>query len=143
MANYYASARTNYFQVKDVKAFTEEVEKYNLEVVSKDDNPEFVALFVQSDDGAFPWNDYFSDDAVFGGDEIDWAGIFSRHLQENSVVIIQEIGSEKLRYFAGFAVAYNSKGETISININKIFDQATALGEVFDFWGSKIDREEN
>ena len=138
MANYYASARTNYFRVKDIEAFTEEVEKYDLEVVNESKEDGLVALFVpdSSDDGSFPWCDYYTEDA--DGDEIPWADIFARHLQENSVVIIQEVGSEKLRYFGGLAVAYNSKGEEITININDIFGKALALGEVIDFWGNTI-----
>jgi hypothetical protein len=142
MANYYANARTNYFKVKDIEAFKTAIEDYPLEVVSRDDNPEFVALFVADtgDDGAFPWCDFYTDDA--DGDEIDWTAIFKRHLQENSVVIIQEVGNEKQRYFGGIAVAINSKGEEIIIDINSIFDQALSLGEVIDFWGNTIKPKE-
>jgi hypothetical protein len=142
MANYYANARTNYFKVKDIEAFKNEVANYPLEVVSRDDNPEFVALFVADtgEDGSFPWCDYYTEDA--DGDEIEWTAIFARHLQENSVAIIQEVGNEKLRYFNGIAVAINSKGEEIIIDINSIFDQATTLGEVIDFWGNTIKPKE-
>jgi hypothetical protein len=143
MANYYGSARTNYFRVKDIEAFKAEVEAYPLVVVSRDDNPDFIALFISDDDdeGSFPWCDYYTEDAE--GDEINWTEIFGRHLQVNSVVIIQEVGNEKLRYFGGIAVAINSKGEEITININSIFDQATALGEVIDFWGNAINPKES
>jgi hypothetical protein len=141
MANYYANARTNYFKVKDIEAFKNEVEQYPLEVSSRDDNPEFVALFITDDnEGGFPWVDFYTEDAE--GDEINWTDIFARHLQENSVVIIQEVGNEKLRYFGGMAVAINSKGEEIVIDINSIFDQATTLGEVIDFWGNTIKPKE-
>jgi hypothetical protein len=142
MANYYANARTNYFKVKDIEAFKNEVANYPLEVVSRDDNPEFVALFITEgdEDGSFPWCDFYTEDAE--GDEINWTEIFGRHLQENSVVIIQEVGNEKLRYFGGMAVAINSKGEEIIIDINSIFDQATTLGEVIDFWGNAIKPKE-
>lgn len=142
MANYYANARTNYFKVKDIEAFKTTLENFPLEVVSRDDNPEFVALFIPdgSDDGSFPWNDFWNDDA--DGAEIDWTALFKHHLQENSVVIIQEVGNEKQRYFGGIAVAINSKGEEIIIDINAIFDRATALGEVMDFYGNEVKPKE-
>lgn len=142
MANYYANARTNYFKVKDIEAFKNEVANYPLEVASRGDNPELVALFITEgdEDGSFPWCDYYTEDA--DGDEIDWTAIFARHLQENSVAIIQEVGNEKLRYFGGMAVAINSKGEEIVININSIFEQAKTLGEVIDFWGNTLSPKE-
>jgi hypothetical protein len=39
-----------------------------------------------------------------------------------------ESGAEKLRYIAGYAVAYNSKGETVSLNLDDIYDKAKSLG---------------
>jgi tetrahydromethanopterin S-methyltransferase subunit B len=41
------------------------------------------------------------------------------------------------------AVAINSKGEEIVININSIFEQAKTLGEVIDFWGNTLSPKED
>lgn len=129
MANYYASARTNYFAVTDLEAFKAELESKtsSVEVVSKEeDGLTLVALLGSDDDGAgFPF-DYEDEDGEYV--ELDWAEIFKAHLEDGWVAIIMESGAEKLRYIAGYAVAYNSKGETVAINLDQIYEKAKSLG---------------
>ena len=58
MANYYASARTNYFLVKDIEAFTNEVEPISVELSTKTvDDKTFVCL-LSDGEGGFPWEYY-------------------------------------------------------------------------------------
>jgi hypothetical protein len=129
MANYYASARTNYFAVTDLEAFKAELESKtsSVQVVSKEqDGLTLVALLGSDDDGAgFPF-DYEDEDGEYV--ELDWAEIFKAHLEDGWVAIIMESGAEKLRYIAGYAVAYNSKGETVAINLDQIYEKAKSLG---------------
>lgn len=129
MANYYASARTNYFAVTDLEAFKAELESKtsSVEVVSKEeDGLTLVALLGSDDDGAgFPF-EYEDEDGEYV--ELDWAEIFKAHLEDGWVAIIMESGAEKLRYIAGYAVAYNSKGETVAINLDQIYEKAKSLG---------------
>ena len=123
MANYYASGRSNYFRVKDVEAFKNEVKVIgSLEVYEKDG---FISL-LSNNEGGFP-NDHFdeyADDYL----EIDWDAIFAKHLADEEVAIIMEAGSEKLRYINGYAVAYNNKGESRIVTLNSIYDLAKELG---------------
>ena len=129
MANYYASARTNYFAVTDLEAFKADLESKtsSVQVVSKEeDGLTLVALLGNDDDGAgFPF-EYENEDGDYV--ELDWAEIFKAHLEDGWVAIIMESGAEKLRYIAGYAVAYNSKGETVSINLDDIYEKAKSIG---------------
>ncbi len=127
MANYYESARTNYFLVKDIDAFKEELKDVkSLEVyVQHKDLKDYVCL-LSDNEGGFAW-DYYDeskDDYV----EIDWDGIFKKHLVDDSVAIIIGAGAEKLRYISGYAIAFNNKGETKRIDLNDIYELAGSLG---------------
>jgi hypothetical protein len=127
MANYYESARTNYFLVKDIDAFKEElkdVTSLNIYVERKSDK-HYVCLLSESENGfAF---DYY-DDSLEDYIEIDWEGIFKKHLQDDSVAIIIGSGAEKLRYIRGYAFAFNSKGETKFLSLDDIYEMAKPLG---------------
>jgi diaminopimelate decarboxylase len=129
MANYYASARTNYFAVTDLEAFKADIESKtsSVQVVSQEkDGLTLVGLLGSDDDGGgFPF-EYEDEDGEYV--ELDWAEVFKAHLEDGWVAIIMESGAEKLRYIAGYAVAYNSKGETVSLNLDDIYDKAKSLG---------------
>ena len=128
MANYYASSRTNYFLVKDVEAFTNEVESLSqLTIITKViDEVTFVGLLSEDEDGGFPWS--LIDDQGDTG-EIEWGDLFAKHLQDDSVAILIEAGAEKLRYISGYAVAYNNKKETRVIDLSDIYKLAEEIGK--------------
>jgi hypothetical protein len=126
MANYYESARSNYFFVKDVDAFKAELDGSGLGIESrKVGELTQVGLFASEENG-FPFEKY--DQETYDSTELDWADIFKRHLVENQVAIIMGAGAEKLRYISGWAIAYNNKGESKSINLGDIYDLAKELG---------------
>ena len=58
----------------------------------------------------------------------DFLEDLTKHLEENEVAIMIECGAEKLRYITGVAYAINSKGETSTINLNDIYEEANLLG---------------
>jgi hypothetical protein len=111
MANYYASARSNYFRVKDIEAFKADC-PVPVEVQNKDGKDYCVILF--EEEGILTWD--------YNGEEIGWAALFAKHLEEDSVAIFMEAGAEKLCYINGYAIAYNSKGEELCISLNDIYD---------------------
>jgi hypothetical protein len=127
MANYYESARTNYFQVKDIDAFKEELKDVkSLDIIVEHRNlKDYVCLLADSENG-FAW-DYY-DEAQEDYVEIDWDGIFTKHLVDGSVAIIIGAGAEKLRYVSGYAFAFNNKGETKRIALDDIYKLAESLG---------------
>lgn len=138
MANYYGQTRTNYFAVKDADAFEAELGDYNVILIREEDgNGGYRYGFLDADDngGGLSWSrlieledengDPFDTDV-----DIDWVDILSRHVADGHVAILMEVGSEKYRYFNGWAIAVNSKGETREINLNMEIDKlARELGE--------------
>lgn len=60
--------------------------------------------------------------------DLNIAEELAEHLQDGSVAVLMEIGAEKLRYLVGEAIAVNSKGESVTVNIESIYDQAAHLG---------------
>lgn len=131
MANYYGVGKTNSFAVKDIEAFRNEVGEYAVEIAVREEGGKtLVTLFDSDDNGAgFPWEtwNHETDEA----EEIDWADIFARHLVEGWVAIIYEVGNEKYRYLVGVAHAFNSKGESRTINIDEITKLAEEIGSNF------------
>lgn len=129
MANYYGTARTNYFAVKDAEAFKNEMAEISVNVIEQAHPTEgtlYGFLDADPDGGGMPWEklDEDSDEYI----EIDWAGLFSRHLKDGWVAVMMEAGAEKYRYLTGYAVAYNNKGESRTINLSDIYKVALEIG---------------
>jgi len=131
MANYIGTARSNYFAVKDPEAFVNEMNKYPVEVITKEQDGIVLYGFIDEDPdgGANIWA-YYPEDEYGESDieDIEWEEVFKRHLQDEWVAIIMECGAERHRYLGGFAGAYNNKGETKVITLPDIYELATNLG---------------
>jgi len=116
MANYNATARSNYFRVAPEKQadFDALVDKFGLDVVRKDDGT--VAVFPGdfTDDGTFPSTDPDTDEDFRFQDKL------APLLAEGSVAILVESGAEKQRYVYGGAVAFDRSGIDVSISISDI-----------------------
>jgi len=140
MANYYGSARTNYFRVKDMAAFDKALENVpDIEVV-RENIPPYSAegivpegfdfggvgvLVSDGDCGGFP--SQFYDDENDVDVELDLGTLIAEHLQDGEVAILMECGAEKLRYVVGWAEAINNKGERKFIQLGDIYDLAKEL----------------
>jgi hypothetical protein len=126
MANYYESARTNYFLVKDIEEFKGVADTIiGVELVSRPDD-EGNTLVALIGDGEY-WPTYLENE---DGEEIEieWEEIFKTHLADDQVAIIMGSGAEKLRYISGWALAFNNKGESKFISLDNIYDLAKELG---------------
>jgi hypothetical protein len=125
MANYYSSARTNYFRVKDVDAFNAWVKEFEnlhgVEVVSKENT--FAILF----DGESGVPNSREVDGDY--EPLDFMDELSKHLADDEVAILHESGAEKLRYINGFAIAINNKAERRVISLDDIYVHAKELGK--------------
>lgn len=127
MANYYESARTNYFEVKNIDAFKEELKGVkSAEIISEEKGGKTYVCILSDYEGGFPW-DYYNEDTE-DYEELDWGGIFKKHLVDGSVAIIIGAGAEKLRYISGYAFAFNNKGEEKRISLDDIYALAESLG---------------
>ncbi len=135
MANYYATARSNYFAVKDETKFRQWAESHDLEVMTPnypERIPHEVPRFAitPSDDshhGGWPGSRFNEetqeDESIALHEEL------SLHLADGEVAVLMEIGNEKLRYLIGYTVAVNNKGETASMDLNAIYELAKPLGK--------------
>lgn len=130
MANYYASARSNYFRVKDIEAF-EAAMHPGIEVSYEGHVPDGhtpepgtrICLLCHGD-GGWP-SQIDSDPEDMDSELVDWDVLdaVAPHLTPGEWCVIQETGSDKLRYLIGYSRAINSKGQHITVNINDIFKQ--------------------
>jgi len=58
---------------------------------------------------------------MMDGLNTDFYTEFSRHLEKDEVAILMEVGSEKLRYLVGFAMAINHEGDILQVSIRDIY----------------------
>lgn len=121
MANYYGTERTNYFHVKDRKAFDEWASKRGFQVIERDG---LVGLMPPAASDECTFNTYDPDE----NEEFDLLEEVSKHLLGKDVCILMGSGHEKLRYISGYAEAINSKGERKRVDIGNIYDLARTLG---------------
>ena len=126
MANFYGTARTNYFEVKDLEAFEEAMGRLpDLEIIHNDG---LVGLMVNDgDSGCFPSFTYDEDNAEFDEQEIDIAEYVAEHLADGAVAIFIQAGAEKLRYVSGYAEAINNKFQRKALSLDNIYDMAAGL----------------
>lgn len=140
MANYYGSARSNRFRVKDVDAIVEAFGPYEVEVFVDDAAESIVTLLARDSDGAgWPTFVYVEEPEDSPDDfeeyvEIDYPALIAPHLAEGSVAILFEAGAEKLRYLVGTAWAINAAGETRSISLDQMFETAKEIGPEVLSW---------
>ncbi len=119
MANYYEQARTNYFKVKDAEKFQEFVENFGgIDLVVQEQTGQYALLFDETGIPSF----YLNEDAE--DIEVDFIDDLAKHLTDDSIAVFEAVGSEKMRYLNGYAIAVNSKGERVDINIAEIYERA-------------------
>lgn len=121
MANYTAAARSNYFRVKNPKAFRRWCDRLNLDIIQPDEGgPEPFFAITPSDDDTGCWPSFHPE----SDEEIDINHEFAPHLDPRDVAILMQSGHEKLRYITGFAIAVHADGRTLSISLHDIYDRA-------------------
>lgn len=133
MANYYGVGRTNYFRVKDLDAFREELDTIRGVTLHTKEEPcpetgkAWVMLMDDNPDGG-GWCPYYDQDTDEADYDVDLEEVIANHLIDSDVAIIMETGHEKHRYLIGWAAAVNSKGESVRINLASIYEAAESLG---------------
>lgn len=122
MANYYGSARTNWFKVSAEKV--EEFKRYftRLSVKVESDDEGRFALFSEDESG---WPNYDPNDDNM--ESIGFAEQILPWLAPGEVSIMMEVGSEKLRYLNGYACAVHANGEVEAVSLeDAILERAKA-----------------
>lgn len=123
MANYCATARTNYVKVTDRDKLTAALAQLDLDIVDKDGR---VAVLETSGEG---WPSLAYDEKLDENVEIDVACLIAEHLAEGEVLVLIEAGAEKLRYVSGHAIAINNRGERRTVSLADIYKTAGELGD--------------
>jgi hypothetical protein len=119
MANWYGTARSNYFRVKDKDAFLKWADGRRLGVFKNEDSADLFAIHGgDTDDGSWPGYD------MEGETEIDLVRELAEHLPKGQVAVLMEIGAEKLRYLTGVAIAVNHKGRVVEVTLSDIYRKA-------------------
>lgn len=125
MASYTAAARSNYFRVRDPKAFRRWCDRLNLDIIQPDeDGPEPFFAITLSDDDTGCWPSFHPDT----DEEIDIHQELAPHLDPRDVAILMQSGHEKLRFITGFATAVVADGRTVSILLRE-FGQNLSITE--------------
>ncbi len=138
MANYYAAARSNYFNVVDVEKFENDMSFIPGIEVETDKEGRMCVLASGDDCGCWPGFVQIDMDDIDDGRtipawlgdapseefEVDLPVLVAEHLADGEVAVFMESGAEKLRYIIGFAEAINNKGERKTISLNDIYDMA-------------------
>lgn len=149
MANYLAKSRTNYFRVADLESFTADLTRHGLTPGGWDDHSDLVldrditnrpegaiALFY---DGDWPMLDEDSvamrldledaedSDQPVKTDYDELYELIAAHLVESDVAVLIGVGSEKMAYFGGAALAVNSRGDMEMVMLDDIYAKAEKL----------------
>lgn len=136
MANWYGSARSNYVQVDDKEGLKKALEPFFHEIQMDDRGEKGVCFVVAmgSEYGGWPstvFSEVQSSDEEGNEfeDEVEYqfnpAEQICPYLQEGQILIMQEVGAEKLRYLTGWAEAYQAKtGEAVMVSIDDIYKKA-------------------
>jgi hypothetical protein len=129
MAHYTASARSNKFRVKDISALKQDMHPA-IEVCIEDQTTNTVYLLVTDDDGA-GWPTWIEDEHKGEPVNVPWNIVYvvAPHLVDGEWCVIQEVGSEKLRYvryLVGYSTAFNNQSVVINIDIGDIYKQLPA-----------------
>lgn len=119
MADWTGVSRTNYFQVKDVAAFIEEMERYPVDLLESEqsDGSTHYGLGAESNEGSWP----ITDD---NDEEVDFPSIVASHLADGEVAVFVSAGFEKLRYVTGHARAIDNTGQSVHVSIDDIYAKA-------------------
>lgn len=123
MANYYCSARTNYVKLTDVEALKKSLNPFGCTVSSSNINADMHCILGNSEDGFSITVDDEDDQFT----EFDFKKHVMPFVQEEEVLVIIEIGNEKLKYLTGEATALIRRGEVIdktNISLDYIYNIA-------------------
>lgn len=124
MANFYGTARTNYFKVKNAKKFKDYVDTLPGAVLisKKEGRSNLYGYYMDNEYGTFPSEGYNEEtEEEFGIDVIDDV---VPYLAKGSIAVFMDCGAEKCRYIAGSAFAINSEGKHVSVNLWDIYKLA-------------------
>lgn len=128
--NSVSTSRSNYFAVKDRKAFDKEIASLPLDlaIVENEDGSGRVALLVEDEGGSFYyWDTDERDDPAIDPeeDEQHWVGdVIRKHLAPGETCVLMTVSAEGLRSMRGYACAFQDAGSILQVSLFDILDMA-------------------
>ena len=129
MANFTGAQRSNYvmFKPEKLEEVREYLEQFNIELSPDSNQPELYCLLPSNH-----CEDVFSTSSVDENDEeieleLGWV---AEQMMEGQVLVVMLAGYEKLRYIAGYAEAWNWKGESVYLDLSDIYKKAAETFQV-------------
>jgi hypothetical protein len=127
MANYYATTRSNYFRVKDAKAFEQWCNDFPLRFWTKQlpEHPGDTFYAISAPEGCMGWPssqpyNAATDEYVDTEVELD----LPEHLDPRDVAVLLEVGSEEHAALVGTATAVHPDGTIIYLSLRDIYHLA-------------------
>jgi hypothetical protein len=114
--NYNEQARTNYFKVKDKEALERFVELIDAELDWEDGQ-----ACILAECGIPP---SVTDEETEEDVDINMVEEAKKFLADGEILVLQGNGSEGMRIFTGFAVAFDNKGNSVSLSLDDIYAKA-------------------
>lgn len=113
MANYDATARSNYVKLSNPEAAIRIAKAAGIRVSKSNLHPDLYC-FLSENEGGWPSTLCDIDNT---GEETDFSfeENIMPYVEEGEVLVLMEAGAEKLRYIIGAAVAMQRKGEKVSV----------------------------
>ena len=108
MAEYHASWRSNYFQVKDKADFERWTRLLEIDWAYREVGAEGAPVYLYSLESEIP--SIFYDEDIETDLELDFAGDLAEHLCVGEVAILIEVGNEKASFMNGRALIINHEG---------------------------------
>jgi len=135
MTHYSATARSNYFAVKDETAFREWATRLGLTVMEDalyGKTAKCIRRFAISPGnrdhgGGWPFN--VRNEETGGYDSVEVAEQLSAHLADDEVAVLLEVCYNDLQYVTGLAEAVNNKGSAEFVSLDSIYAVARRLGK--------------
>jgi hypothetical protein len=115
MSSFGGDARSSAFYVKDKEAFINWAESMEIEVEQLED----LQFVMWREDYGLPWTETFFE-------------TLSTHLAEDSVAILMRSGLDCSGYPTASAVAINSNGQNVRLELEDIYKKAKKLGGTFE-----------
>jgi hypothetical protein len=125
MADFSGDARSNYFAVKDEAAFRALIAKTDLGIFEGTaENAGKLAVHASNADHG-TWPSMYYDEEQEEEVTFDMVDLIQPHLADGEVVVLMEVGAEKMRYLGGWALAFdNTDREPVRVALDDIYELA-------------------
>ena len=121
MGTYIAECRSNYVRAKNPKRLKDVLGEYELQIIEDDD--ERIGFISQYQEGV---PRHIDNDGEYSDMYIDDDPRIPKLMAEGEVLVIIEIGQDKMRYLRGYAVAVNWDGRVCHSSLEDIYSMAGA-----------------